>query len=121
MLISTTTYSPAHGFQRHDYEVTSARNVLGFWLASRCCAGDDMCLIDPPTWMWNLGLPPVRHRISVGALVWRLGQWAHGLDQAGGIKLKGQLHLGNKPITRDEAIHLGWDAANMSDLDRLDQ
>lgn len=90
-MYATTTCLHADGTaERRAHEVTSLRAAFGFHLAARCCSTKAdgtkrMCLIAPPSWAWNIGVHGLTWRWSLGAVITRLGHWAHlhDLDPTG--------------------------------------
>ena len=49
--------------------------ILAIELFDRHDSGCRRCLVDPPNWTYYFGLG-LGHRLSLGASVWRFGQWA---------------------------------------------
>src|SRR5690349_10303259 len=61
--------------------------------------GDGFCLIDPPSWMWNIGL---------GRVVWHLGQWAE-------FRLADAPTVWEHRVDRSELEAFGWPLAEEDD------
>jgi hypothetical protein len=57
------------------------------------------CLVDPPAWTYRLG---GHYRWSLGGLLWRAGQWAHGRTGA-------MPEVVQQPVTTEVLVErFGW-------------
>ena len=106
MLIIETFIGPGDTMLEEVREVTGLRAHLAALVddllvshPGQTCA-ESVCLLDPPTWTWNLGIPGITWRLSLGHYVWRLGQWAAGYPHP---------VVRERTIGVDDPVAAGWD------------
>jgi hypothetical protein len=93
-------------------ELRGPLDLLAWVVAEDGCRhgadGQGFCWVSPPRWLWWVGVP---HRTwSLGGLVFRFGQWAHGRTVAPRL-------VWSRPVDRIELEEsFGWGQPDL-DLD----